>query len=62
MTSDTIKLAARMVQDKLPNQPRTKRESTRHHFLLVLISKALPLTVSGIARSGALAELRQEAS
>jgi hypothetical protein len=43
---DTIKSAARMVQRKLPDQPRAEREPTGHHSLSVPISKALPLTAS----------------
>lgn len=58
---DTIKSAARMVQITLPEQLRAEREPTGHHSFSAPISKALPLTVSRNARSGAVAESRQEA-
>lgn len=58
---DTIKSGQRMVQITLPDQLRAERETTGHHSLSAPISKALPLTVSLNARSGAVAESRQEA-
>ena len=46
---DTIKSQARMVQRKLPDQPKAEREPTGHHSLSVTISKALALTASSNA-------------
>jgi len=60
MSGDTIKSAARMVQHKLLNQPRTERGRLGHLPLSDPAAKTLPLRVSGaVWLAGGLGNRRQ---